>query len=438
MRKNFTKARLLLIFAAIGPGLIAANADNDAGGITTYSLVGARFGYSLLWVLTIITFSLAVTQEMGARMGAVTGKGFGGLIREKFGARWAGFAICVMLIANLGTTNAEFAGIATSLKIFGTQLGAMIPPWERNYAVSLLVPFLEIKYLCVPFAALLVYALIAKFDYRRVQKVFLVSSALYLAYVVSGALAHPDWSLAAKSLVHPTISLDTGYLLMFIAMVGTTITPWGQFFIQSFVVDKRLGVKDLPFARADVYIGAFFTDFISFFIIVACAATIYATGSHITDAAHAAQALRPLAGQFASTLFAFGLLNASLLGAAVLPLTSAYATCEAFGWEAGIDKKPGEAPLFYGLFVFFIVASTLIVLIPGLPLLTIMVLSQVLNGALLPIILIFVVKITNDRAVMGEHVNSRTFNVIATLTTIGLIIMTLLLLASPLIARSGR
>ncbi len=438
MRKKFTKARLLLIFAAIGPGLIAANADNDAGGITTYSLAGAHFGYSLLWILTIITFSLAVTQEMGARMGAVTGKGFGGLIREKFGARWTGFAIFVMLIANLGTTNAEFAGIATSLKIFGTQLGAMVPPSERNFAVSILVPFLSIKYACLPFAGLLVYMLIAKFDYRRVQKVFLVSSALYLAYVVSGALAHPDWSMAAKSLVHPTISLDTGYLLMFIAMVGTTITPWGQFFIQSFVVDKRLGVKDLPYARADVYIGAFFTDFISFFIIVACAATIYATGSHITDAADAAQALRPLAGQFASTLFAFGLLNASLLGAAVLPLTSAYATCEAFGWEAGIDKKPREAPLFYGLFVFFIVASTLIVLIPGLPLLTIMVLSQVLNGALLPIILIFVVKVTNDRLVMGEHVNSRIFNIIATVTTAGLIVMTLLLLASPLIARLGR
>jgi len=414
MRRRLLKHKWVLLFAAIGPGLIAANADNDAGGITTYSLAGARFGYGLLWVLTIITLSLAVTQEMGARMGAVTGKGFGGLIREKFGARWTAFAVCVMLIANLGTTNAEFAGIATSLQIFGVS-----------------------KYISLPIAAVAIYLLLANFDYRRVQRVFLISSSLYIAYVVSGFLAHPDWTFALKSLVRPTISLKTDYLLMFVATVGTTITPWGQFFIQSFIVDKRLGKEDLKYARADVYAGAFFTDFISFFIIVSCAATIFATGGHINDAADAAKALHPLAGRFASTLFAFGLLNASLLGAAVLPLTSAYATCEAFGWEAGIDKRPSEAPMFFGLFTFFIIASTLIVLIPGIPLLPIMVLSQVLNGALLPIILIFVLLVTNDKAVMGTYTNSRAFNIIATLTTVGLIVMTILLLASPLIEKLG-
>ena len=414
MRKRLARHRWIMLFAVIGPGLIAANADNDAGGITTYSLAGARFGYHLLWVLTLITLSLAVTQEMGARMGAVTGKGFGGLIREKFGARWAAFPILVMLVANLGTTNAEFAGIATSLQIFGVS-----------------------KYISVPIVAVIVYMLIAKFDYRRVQKVFLISSSLYLAYVVSGILAHPPWMHALKSLATPTISFKTDYLLMFIAVVGTTITPWGQFFIQSFVVDKRLGKEDLPYARADVYVGAFFTDFISFFIIVACAATIWATHGQINDAADAAIALRPFAGRFASTLFAFGLFNASLLGAAVLPLTSAYATCEAFGWEAGIDKTPKEAKIFFGLFTFFIVASALIVLIPGLNLLLTMVLAQVLNGILLPVILIFVLLVTNDPAVMGEYTNSKPLNVIAIVTVVILITMTLLLLASPLIQRLG-
>lgn len=403
MRNKFNKKRLALLLAAIGPGLIAANADNDAGGITTYSIAGARFGYGLLWVLTAITLSLAVTQEMGARMGAVTGKGFGGLIREKFGARWSAFAIFVMLIANLGTTTAEFAGVATSLSIFGIK-----------------------AYISVPLAAVAVYFLVVKFDYARVQKIFLISSALYFSYVISGILSHPDWTFAMKSLITPTIRFDSKYLIMVVATVGTTITPWGQFFIQSYVVDKRLKAEDLPYARADVYLGAFFTDFISFFIIVACAATIWSKGGVINDAAQAAQALGPLAGRFASTLFAFGLLNASLLGAAVLPLTSAYATCETFGWEAGIDKTPREAPAFFTLFLFFIVVPSMIILIPHIPLLTILLGSQVINGTLLPIILVFVLKITNDAAFMGKYTNSKLFNIIAVATTIGLIIMTIM------------
>lgn len=411
MRRRLTKYRWAPLLAAIGPGLIAANADNDAGGITTYSLVGAKFGYGLLWVLLLTTIALAVTQEMGARMGAVTGKGFGGLIRERFGAKWTAFAILVMLIANLGTTIAEFAGISASLDIFG-------------------VP----NYISVPLAGIAVYYLIAKFDFKRVQKVFLISSALYLTYVVSGVLAHPNWHQAVKSVVTPHMEFSAAYIVMFIATVGTTITPWGQFFIQSYIVDKRLDEKDLPYAKADVYVGAFFTNFISFFIIVACAATIWSAHRVVDPNAGAEQialALRPLAGRFASTIFAFGLLNASLLGAAVLPLTSSYATCEAFGWEAGIDKSRQEAPMFFGMFSFFIIVPSLIMLIPRLPLLSIMLGSQVLNGILLPVILIFVLKVTNDRIFMGRYTNSRLFNAIASATIVGLIIMTVLLLATP-------
>lgn len=419
MRKRLGKYKWTLFLAAIGPGLISANADNDAGGITTYSLAGAQFGYSLIWVLILVTISLAVTQEMGARMGAVTGKGFGGLIREKFGAKWSAFAIFVMLIANLGTTTAEFAGISASLQMFGIS-----------------------KYVSIPAAAVVVLYLITRFDFRRVQKVFLVSSALYLTYVVSGVLAHPDWGTAVRSAVHPAIQLNTNYLLTLVAVIGTTITPWGQFFIQSYVVDKRLDTEDLPYARADVLFGGFFTNFIAFFIIIACAATIWrTTGGHVNPstftAAQAAEALRPLAGAFARNLFAFGLFNASLLGAAVLPLTSSYATCETFGFEAGIDKSTREAPIFYGLFVFFIALSSIIVLVTGLPSILVMFMPQVLNGMLLPIILIFVLKITNDVRVMGRYTNSRVYNVIAFATVGGLILMTVLLLASPLIARLG-
>jgi len=404
------------LLAVIGPGLIAAAADNDAGGIATYSLAGARFGYELLWVLLLVTLSLAVTQEMGARMGVVTGKGFGGLIRERFGARWAALAILVMLVANLFTTVAEFAGIASSLRIFG-------------------VP----TYVSVPVAAIAVYLLMVRFNFRRVQQVFLLSGVLYLSYVVSGFLARPDWSLAIRSVVQPSVPwANTAYLLMFVATVGTTITPWGQFFIQSYIVDKRLDEEDLGYARADVYLGAFFTNFVAFFIIVACAATLWVSRVPIDPSAPPGQlaaALEPLAGRFASGLFAFGLLNASLLGAAILPLTTAYATSETFGWEAGIDKRLREAPIFYGILAFFIFIAGLIVLVPGLPLLLLMFLPQVLNGVLLPVVLIFVLKITNDREFMGKYTNSPLFNVVAGLTVAGMIVLTVLLLVSPLIER---
>lgn len=417
MPSRLSRQRLALLFAVIGPGLIAAAADNDAGGIATYSLAGARFGYSMIWVLLLVTLSLAVTQEMGARMGVVTGKGFGGLIRERFGARWAALAILVMLFANLFTTVAEFAGIASSLSIFG-------------------VP----KYISVPLAAGAVLFLVARFNFRRVQQVFLLSGVLYLSYVVSGVLAQPDWAHAVRNTVRPEIPwADTSYLLMVVAVVGTTITPWGQFFIQSYIVDKRLDTEDLGYARADVYVGAFFTNFIAFFIIVACAATLWASRILVdpatADAGQLAVALRPLAGRFASGLFAFGLLNASLLGAAILPLTTAYATSETFGWESGIDKGFREAPIFYGILAFFVLFAAMIVLVPHLPLLLLMFLPQVLNGVLLPVVLVFVLKITNDPAFMGRYTNSPVFNVIAVITAAGMIVLTALLLASPWIQR---
>lgn len=410
MRNRINRNKLVLLFAAIGPGLIAANADNDAGGITTYSLAGAQFGYDLLWVLLVITIALAVTQEIGARMGAVTGKGFGDLIRERFGARWAAFAISVMLIANLSNNVAEFAGIAAALLLFHVSI-----------------------YISVPISAIAVAFLVIKYDYRQVQRALLISSALYLAYVVSGVMAHPNWSTAFFKTIHPHITLNAAYLTMCIGVIGTTITPWGQFFIQSYVVDKRLREDDITYVQADVYVGSFFTDFIAFFIVIACAATIWVAHKPIIDAADAARALQPLAGVFASSLFAVGLLNASLLGAVVLPLTSAYATCETFGWQSGINNTFKEAPVFFTLFTAFIVISALVVLIPGMPLIQIIFLSQVLNGALLPIILIFVLKLSNDKSIMGKYTNSRVFNVIAVVTIVGLIAMTILLLASPLL-----
>lgn len=414
MRRRLIGLRLIPLLAIFGPGLISASADNDAGGITTYSLAGARFGYSLLWVLIPVTISLAVTAEMGARMGAVTGKGLGAVIRERFGARLAALAIFVMLIANFGTTTAEFAGISTSLGIFGLS-----------------------RFVSVPIAALGVWFLITRFDYKQVQRVFLISSVVYFTYVLSGFMAEPDWSEVGRNIVYPHIPMTTAYLLMVVAVIGTTITPWGQFFIQSYTADKRAKPEDLPYLRADVYIGALFVSVIAFFIIVACAATIWKSHLQINDAADAFRALQPLAGRFAATLFGFGLLNASLLGAAILPLTSAYATCETFGWEAGIDKKPSEAPIFFGLFTFFIAAPSLIVLIPRLPLLQMIFMPQVLNAILLPIILVFVLKVSTDPAFMGKYVNSRLFNGIAVVTAVVLILLTILLLASPLIERMG-
>lgn len=382
-------SRVLPILAILGPGIIAGSVDNDAGGIATYSVAGASFGHSLLWILFLTTFALAVTQEIGARMGLVTGKGLASLIREKFGVRWTAFIMLVLLIANIGTIAAEFAGIAAALEILHIS-----------------------KFISVPLAGLGIYFLVTKWSFRKLEKIFLAASAFYLVYILSAFLAHPDWLEATKSLVTPAFQLNKNYLLTAIAVIGTTITPWGQFFIQDYVVDKKLSKNDLGVERADVFFGSFVTNLISFFIIVACAATIYAAGLTINDAKDAALALQPLAGKFASLLFSFGLLNASIFGAALVPVSTAYVVTEAFGFESGLNFSFSEAPQFYGLFTFALIMGALSVLVPLFPLLAILFVSQAINALLLLPILVFVYLLSNDKKLLNGYANNRLVNVV--------------------------
>jgi Mn2+/Fe2+ NRAMP family transporter len=381
--------RLLPLLAVLGPGIISGSADNDAGGITTYSVAGASFGYALLWVLPITTFCLAMTQEIGVRMGLVTGKGLASLIREKFGLRWTTFIMAVLLIANTGTIAAEFAGVASAFEIIHVS-----------------------KFISVPLAAFLTYFFVVKGSFKKLEKVFLVASAFYLIYVVSAVLAKPDWGLGIKSLVTPTFLLDKSYLLTLIALVGTTITPWGQFFIQDYVVDKKLGKEDLKVERGDVFFGSFLTNAISFFIIIACAATLFAQGQHITDAKDAAMALQPLVGPFASVIFGFGLLNASLFGASLVPLATSYVITEAFGIESGLNFTFSEAPEFYSLFALLLILGVLLVILPFVPLLSILFISQAINAILLIPILIFLFVLSNDKKLLGKYTNSKVINVL--------------------------
>jgi len=382
----------------MGPGIIAGNADNDAGGITTYSVAGANFGLSLLWVLLLTTIALSVTQEIGARMGLVTGKGLASLIREKFGVRWTTFVMACLFIANIGTIAAEFAGVAVALSIFN-------------------VP----KLISIPIAVVLIFLLVTKGSFKRLERLFLLMSAFFLCYVVSALLAHPDFSLALKSLALPSgVNLNGAYVLMLMAMIGTTITPWGQFFIQDYVVDKKLSKEDLKIERGDVFIGSFFANFISFFIIVACAAAFFNKGITITDAGQAALALKPLAGEFAVALFAFGFLNASLFGAAIVPVTTAYVITEAFGMESGLNYKFKEAPQFYGLFLLLLLIGGGIVLLPFLPLITILIVTQAINAILLIPILIFLYMLSNDKKILGEYANGRIINIIVIITLIAI------------------
>jgi Mn2+/Fe2+ NRAMP family transporter len=404
------RTRLLVILGVLGPGLIAAASDNDAGGITTWSVIGARYGYSLLWLLLLITPILAVTQEMGARMGAVTGKGLAALIRERFSLRVTALAMLALLIANFGTTVAEFSGVAAA---FGL---ADIPAW-----------------LAVPPVAVGVWLLVTRGSFRRVERVFLFLTAIYAAYVVAGLIARPDWHAALHGTFVPTATASSLWLLTVVAAIGTTITPWGQFFIQAYVVDKRIGLRDYRYTRNEVYVGAVFTDAIDLFIVVACAATLFREGVVVETAQNAARALEPFAGELAYALFGFGLLNVSILGASILPLTTAYAVCEAFGFEAGLDRDFSEAPVFNGLLTFFIFIPALVAMIPHLPLVKVMLVSQDVNGILLPVILIYVLKIVNDRAVMGEHTNGPAYNAIAWAFSVVLIGLSLMLVASPLI-----
>jgi NRAMP (natural resistance-associated macrophage protein)-like metal ion transporter len=402
---------MLALLAVLGPGLVSGFADNDAGGITTYSLAGAHYGYELLWVILASGIVLFFTQEVGARLGLATGKGLMSLIRERYGVRWGLFAVLTMLAANLGSIVAEFAGIGSALSLFG------IPP-QVSAAV----------------AAVVVVGFIALGDYRRVQYLFVaIGLGVSTAYVFSAFLAGPDWRQAAHDLVVPQLSSSPLYWLAVVGTVGTTITPWGQAFIQSYVVDKRLGPEDLAASRVDVLFGASITNVVAGFIIVACAATLWATGqTTITSAADAAAALEPLAGAAASALFAFGLIGASFLGLGVVPLASAYTTCEAFGWETGVDWNWREAPAFYGLLAFFIGFAALFVMIPGLPLIQVMFLAQVLNALLLPFILVFVMLLARDRAIVGSLASGRLLGAIGWLATALLIGLSAILLLSAL------
>ena len=401
--------RFAAVLAVLGPGIVSGFADNDAGGITTYSLAGAKFGYDLLWVILVTQLALFVTQEIGARMGLATGQGLTGLIRERFGVRWAAFAAFTMIAANLGSTVSEFAGISAALSLFGVPV-----------PISALL------------AAVAVITLISQGSFGRVQYAFVgIGLLVSIAYIVSAVLAKPDWSIAAISLVVPHGTFSAAYMLAVVGTVGTTITPWGQGFIQAYVVDKRLRPEELAAERLDVLIGVLITNVVAAFIVVACAATLFAAGQHdITDAAQAAQALGPLAGPIASTLFAVGLLAASLLGLGVVPLASAYTACEAFGWEQGVGWRWREAPAFYGLLAFFIGFAALFMLIPGLPLIQVMFSAQVINGLLLPVILVFVMLLAGDKRLMGNLVSGRINLALGWAVTALLVVMSLVLVVT--------
>ncbi len=394
--------RSLLIFLSIvGPGLITANIDNDAGGIATYSLAGAQFGFGLLWLLIPVTLALIVIQEMCVRLGVITGKGLADLIRERFGVRITLFIMVGLLLTNLFTTVAEFAGVAASADVFNVS-----------------------RFVLVTLAAVAVAVLVLRANYKVIEKVFLFACLVYLTYIVSGLLAKPDWPVVLHATVVPTFHWSSAYLAMFIGLIGTTIAPWMQFYIQASVVEKGIKPRELRYSQADVVIGSFITDIVAYFIIVACGATLFVHHVHVTDAGQAALALEPLAGRYAALLFAVGLLNASLFAASVLPLSTAYTVCEAFGFESGIDKRFREAPIFFGLYLAIIGVAALLVLIPGAPLLTLIFWSQVISGMLLPVVVISMLRLVNDRALMGRHVNGLAFNIIAWLTALALIAAT--------------
>jgi Mn2+/Fe2+ NRAMP family transporter len=400
-------SRLMIFLAIMGPGIITQNVDNDAGGITTYSLAGANFGYGLLWTLIPITIALYVIQEMAARLGAVTGHGLADLIRERYGVRTTTLVMLALLLADFGNTMAEFAGLAAGGEIFGVS-----------------------KYILVPVGAVAVWWLVVKGTYRSVERIFLVASAFYISYVISGVLAHPNWGEVMRATVTPSFQFRTDYLILLIGVVGTTIAPWMQFYLQSTVVEKRITVKEYGYTRADVLIGSIMTDVVAWFIIVACGATIFAHHLHVETVKDAALALGPLAGRHAEALFAFGLINASLFSASVLPLATSYYVCEALGFEAGVNRTVRQAPVFYGLYATLIVGACVIVLLPRAPLLQILFLSQVANGVLLPFILIFMLLLVNSKRLMGAYTNSRVFNLIAWVTVVVMIILTLALVVT--------
>lgn len=406
-------AGLFLFLAFAGPGIITQAVDNDANGIATYSIAGAHFGYALLWTMPVTMIALIVVQEMAARMGATTGLGMADLIREQFGVRQTVAILSFLLLANWANTIGDFAGVAGGLEIF------RIP-----------------RLLGILVVTVVVAALIFRGGYRSIERVFLAASALYVVYAISAILARPPWAVVARAAVVPTLRADPQYLVLLMAVIGTTIAPWMQFYQQSAVVDKGLTAADLKLERADVVVGSLITNLVAGFIIVACAATLFPAGIHIDRAEDAARALAPLAGRYASLLFAVGLLNAGIFSVAIIPLSTAYALCEAFGWESGLNRSFTQAPVFYGVFLFILITSAAVVLWPGLPLVSVMVSSQTLNGILLPVVLISMLRLVNDRRLMGEHVNGPFENVVAIATTFLIILLTGALLILTLLGRA--
>jgi NRAMP (natural resistance-associated macrophage protein)-like metal ion transporter len=402
--KNWRR-RIALFLAVIGPGIITSNVDNDAGGIATYTQAGSAYGYTMLWSLIPMTIALYVTMEMCARMGVITGKGLSDLIREEFGFRSTFFVMVTGFLVDLANVVAEFAGVAASMEIFGIS-----------------------KYVSVPIAAVLVWILVLKGTYRQVEIVFLIACVFYLTYLFSALLSHPDWMQAARMTIVPSIHWDTGYLVTLTALVGTTIAPWQFFYLQAGFVEKKVGPRQYPQARLDVLLGSISCMIIVFFIILCTAATLHASGlTNITDAAEAAKALIPLAGKWASLTFAFGLLNASLFAATILPLSTAHVICEGLGFEAGLDHKFREAPAFYWLYTILIVVGAGIVLLPNAPLWKIFIFSQVGNGVWLPIVIIFILLLVNRKDLMGEHTNTVAFNIVAWVTAVFMIALTFVL-----------
>jgi NRAMP (natural resistance-associated macrophage protein)-like metal ion transporter len=400
------RTRLILFLAVLGPGFITANVDNDAGGILTYSQAGAQYGYTLLWTMIPITLALIVVQEMCARMGVVTGKGLSDLIREEFGLRITFVMMILLVIVNFGNVIAEFSGIAGSMQLFHVS-----------------------KYLSVPVCAFLVWILIVKGDYKSVEKIFLIASVFYIAYIIAGVLSRPDWHLAMVETIKlppRAVWRDKSYVYMTVGVIGTTITPWMQFYLQSSIVEKGVSVRQYKATRLDVIVGSIFTDVVAWFIVVACAATLYVHGMrNIGDPSDAAQAMKPLAGDYAFVLFAAGLFNASLFAASILPLSTAYTVCEGLGFESGLDKSFREARFFYWFYSLLLASGAGIVLIPNFPLVKFSILSQVLNGVLLPVVMIFMLRLINKHELMGKHTNSHWFNGVAWLTAVIVIALSL-------------
>lgn len=396
---------ILLILGIIGPGIITAIADNDAGGITTYSVAGANFGLALLWTLIPITILLIIVQEMVARLGAVTGKGLSDLIRENFGVKTTFFIMVGLFLANLLVLVSEFAGIAAAGELFGLS-----------------------KLILVPIATIVVWFLILKLNYKKLEKIFLVLILFYFAYIISGFMVKPDWGDVFKSTITPTIQFNRPFIFLLIALVGTTITPWMQFYLQSSIVEKGIRKAEYRYSKWDVIIGSSFTNVISFFVIVTCAAVLFTQGIQVNDAVDAAKGLEPLAGQYATVLFAGGFFVAALFGAFILPLSTSYYICEAFGWESGINKKFGNAKNFYVIMLFMVIISAGVILIPGINLIYLILLSQFLNGLILPVLLIIILKLVNNRKLMGEYSNKRWVNWITWIGAVLIIIASLAML----------